>query len=79
MKMAAPIGMCLKRKTILVWVKEYINKNLWIIYCVQRKTPKCKLLDSENSVPWDPNGVFWLAQKWLILFAFAALIKMLCC
>ena len=23
--------------------------------------------------------VFWLAQKWLILFVFAALIKMLCC
>ena len=34
---------------------------------------------SQSSVPWDPNGVFWLAQKWLTLFVFVALIKMLCC
>ena len=28
MKMAILVGRCLKRKTMLVWVKEYINKNL---------------------------------------------------
>ena len=28
MKMAISVGRCLKRKTMLVWVKEYINKNL---------------------------------------------------
>ena len=36
-------------------------------------------MGSQSSVPWDPNGVFWLAQKWLTLFVFVALIKMLCC
>ena len=36
-------------------------------------------MGSQSSVPWDPNGMFWLAQKWLTLFAFVALIKMLCC
>ena len=28
MKMTIPVGRCLKRKTMLVWVKEYISKNL---------------------------------------------------
>ena len=28
MKMTISVGRCLKRKTMLVWVKEYINKNL---------------------------------------------------
>ena len=27
MKMTISVGTCLKRKTMLVWVKEYINKN----------------------------------------------------
>ena len=27
MKMTISVGRCLKRKTMLVWVKEYINKN----------------------------------------------------
>ena len=27
MKMTISVGMCLKRKTVLLWVKEYINKN----------------------------------------------------
>ena len=35
-------------------------------------------MGSQSSVPWDPNGVFWLTQKWLTLFPFVALIKMLC-
>ena len=36
-------------------------------------------MGSKSSVPWHPNGVFWLAQKWLTLFTFAAFIKMLSC
>ena len=35
-------------------------------------------MGSQSSVPWDPNAVFWLTQKWLTLFPFVALIKMLC-
>ena len=27
MKMAVSVGRCLERKTMLVWVNEYINKN----------------------------------------------------
>ena len=30
-------------------------------------------MGSQSSVPWDLNGVFWMAQKWLTLFTFAAL------
>ena len=33
-------------------------------------------MGSQSSVPRDPNGLFLLAQKWLILFAYEALIKM---
>ena len=29
-----------------------------------------QILRSQSSVPWNLNGVFWLAQKWLSLFAF---------
>ena len=36
-------------------------------------------MGSQSSVPWDTNGVVWLAQKWLTLFAFVALIKILGC
>ena len=36
-------------------------------------------MGSQSSVPLDPNGVFWLARKWLTLFAFVALIKMFGC
>ena len=36
-------------------------------------------MGSQNYVSWDPNGGFWLAQKWLALSPFVALIKMLCC
>ena len=51
MKMTFPVGRYLKRKTMLVWVKEYVKKlcNLHkslklarTTYCFQRKTPKCK-------------------------------------
>ena len=34
-------------------------------------------MGSQSSVPWDPNGMFWLAQKWLTLFTFVAPINML--
>ena len=36
-------------------------------------------MGSQSSVPWDPNSVFWLAQKWITMFTFVMLIKMLCC
>ena len=26
-------------------------------------------MDPQSSVSWDPNSLFWLAQKWLTLFA----------
>ena len=46
MKMTTSVGGCLKRKTMLVWVKEYINKNLptWKNYSLlsKKNTPKCK-------------------------------------
>ena len=52
MKMTISVGRCLKRKTMLVWVKEYINKNfatckslcnLQELYTAfKKKTPKCK-------------------------------------
>ena len=35
------------------------------------------ILGSQSSVPGDPNDLFWLAQKWLTLFVFIAVIKML--
>ena len=34
MKIKISLGMCLKRKTTLVWVKEYINKNLAACKCL---------------------------------------------
>ena len=35
------------------------------------------ILGSQSSVPTDPNGVFWLAQKRFPLFAFEALVVLL--
>ena len=46
---------------------------------VHKENTQIKILGSQSSVSWDWNGVFWLAQKWPALFAFVALIKMLCC
>ena len=49
--MTISVCRCLKRKTMLVWVKEYINKNCnlqkslllaRILYWFQGKTPRCK-------------------------------------
>ena len=88
MKIKISLGMCLKRKTTLVWVKEYIKKNFAACKCLcnlqelytafKEKHPNV-ILGSQSAVPSDPNGVFWLAQKWLTLFAFVALIKIMCC
>ena len=36
-------------------------------------------MGSQSSAPRDPNGLFWLAQRWFTLFAYEVLIKMLCC
>ena len=33
----------------------------------------------QSSVPWNPNGLFWLAQKWLTLFEFLVISKMSRC
>ena len=86
--MAISVCRCLKRTTMLVWVKEYIKKTLHLAQVfvtfknyilISKKNTKMQIYGSQSSVPRDPNGVFWLTQKWLTLFAFAALIKMLCC
>ena len=44
---------------------------------LSKKNIQLYILGSWSSVPWDPNSVFWLAQKCLSLFAFVATIKML--
>ena len=36
-------------------------------------------MGSQSSVPRDTNGLFWLAQRSLTLFAYEGLIKMLRC
>ena len=36
-------------------------------------------MDSQSFVLWGSNAVFWMTQKWLTLFTFMALIKMLRC
>ena len=90
MKMTISVGRSLKRKTMLVWVKEYINKNfatcksicnLQELYTAfKEKHPNVNTRFSKfskflNIVPWYPNSVFWLAKKWLTMFEFVALIK----
>ena len=72
MKMAISIGRCLNRKTMLVWVKEYINKNFATCKSL------CNLQELYNAFKEEhpninigfskfcalrPNGVFWLTQK----------------
>ena len=87
MKMGISVGRYLERKTMLVWENEYIIKNVttckslctWKNYALlSKKNTQIRILGSQSSVPWDPNGVFWLAEKLFTLFAFVALIKMLC-
>ena len=84
MKMTISVGRCLKRKTMLVWVKEYIHKkNLQLakvfVTCKNyiQLSPKCKY--QVLKVLYLETQMFWLTQKWLSLFVFAALIKMLYC
>ena len=73
---------------MLVRVKEYINKHFAtckvFVTCkkyirLSKKHTQMKILDSQSYVPLGPNDVFWLAQKCLTLFAFVAVIKIMCC
>ena len=43
---------------------------------LSKKNTEMETLGSQSSVPRDRNGLFWLAQKCLTLFAYEALIKM---
>ena len=82
--MTISVGRSLKRKTMLVWVKEYINKNfatcknlcnLQELYTAfKEKAPKFKYWVL-NVLCLETQMVFWLAQKWLTLFEFVVLIK----
>ena len=51
--------------------------NLQELSTALKKNTQMKILGSQSSVPWDPNSVFWLAHKWLTLFAFVVLTKIL--
>ena len=85
--MTITVGRCLKRKTMLVWVKEHIIKNfatcktfcnLQELYTAfKEKHPNVNIELSKFCAMRPKYGVFWLAQKWLTLFALVALIKML--
>ena len=46
---------------VFVTCKNYI--------LLSNKNTQMGILASQCSVPWDPNGVFWLGEKWLTLFA----------
>ena len=81
--MTISVGRCLKRKTVLVWVKEYINKNLGTckslcnlqeFYSVVKEKHPNVNIGLSKICAWRPNS-----QKRLTLFVFVALIKMLCC
>ena len=67
MKMTISVGRCLKRKSMLVWIKEYITKTLQLqkslqlartIYCFQRKHPNVNIGFSKFCA---------LRPKWLVL------------
>ena len=53
--------------------KAFVTCKNYIL--LSKKNTQMQILGSQSSVPRDLNGVFWLAQKWLTLFAFVALIK----
>ena len=70
--MAISVVRYLKKKTILVSVKEYINTktatckslcNLQEFYIAFKEKHPMQTLGSQSSVPRNPNGVLWLAQK----------------
>ena len=72
MKMTISVGGHLKRKTMLVRVKQYINKNfatskslcnLQELYTDFKEKHPNASIGSQGSVPSDPNGLFWMAQK----------------
>ena len=83
MKIKISVGRCLKRKTMLARVKEYINKSMAKVFVtltyvlLSKKITQIKILDPQSFVPWDQNGIFWLSQKWLTLFEFVT--SSICC
>ena len=60
MKITISVGRYLKRKSMSVWVKEYI-----VFVTCKDYILLSKKMGSQSFVSWDPNGVFWMAQKWL--------------
>ena len=64
--MGISVGKCLERNTMLVRVKECMKKKFAACknYMVlSKKNTQMYILDSQSSLPGDPNGVFWVAQK----------------
>ena len=53
--------------------KTFVTCKNYILF--SKKNTPMLTLSSQSSAPWDPNGVFGLAQKWLTLFVSVALIK----
>ena len=94
MKMTISVGRCLKRKTMLMWVKKYIINNFATCKSLcnlqelyrKKNTQTCFLLSKKNNpnvnigfAKFSALRPKWLTQKWLTLFMFVALIKMSCC
>ena len=81
------VGRCLKRKTMLVWVKRHIIKNFATCktFCnsqelytaFKEKHPNVNIGLSTFCAMRPKYGVLWLAQRWLTVFALVALIKVL--
>ena len=75
MKMTISVGRCLKRKTMLVWVKEYINKNLATCRILARILQKsCNLQklytafkEKHANVNIGLSNICVLRLKWCVL------------
>ena len=93
MKMTISVGRCLKRKTMLMWVKKYIINNFATCKSLcnlqelyrKKNTQTCLLLSKKknsNVNMGSQSSVPWDPNGWLkndSLFMFVALIKMSCC
>ena len=49
--------------------------NLQELYTAFKEKHQNINIGSQSSVPWDPNGLSWLPEKLLTLYAFVALKK----
>ena len=71
LKMTVSVGRCFKRTTMLVWVKEDINKNFNLpkpfnledFYTPFRLKHSDLNIGSQSSVPTDPNGFILAGSK----------------